>query len=82
MLLTMGSYEMLASEKMARRAVLFQGLLDVDRDLTMLFGERSLRASSKARALLTSRAGICDELLQAGYEPWDVPADLKETKVG
>jgi len=71
-----------ASQKMAQRVVLHRQLLDIDDDLAFLFGERSIRASSKARDLLTARANICDELLLVGYQPWAVPVDLREAKVG
>jgi hypothetical protein len=72
---------MLASEKMARRATLFAHLTSIDIDLKLAFGmEPSNRVTANARKLLNKRAQICDAMIQVGYTPWDVPADIEESK--
>lgn len=73
---------MLASEKMAKRAVLFNRLVKVDHELKIIFGkEPSNRVTAVARGLLENRVKICHAMTTVGFAPWDIPADIEETKV-
>ena len=73
---------MLASEKMAKRALLHGRLVMIDVELKKVFGQPpSNRVTAIARELLNNRAKVCDELSRVGYLPWDIPADVDGERV-
>lgn len=73
---------MKARERMARRIELVADLTEVDTQLKLTLGMQPSNAvTSAARGLLNYRAEVCRSMAVAGYQPWDIPADIDETKV-
>lgn len=71
-----------ASEKMAKRAVLYSRLTTIDHELQLVFGrEPSNRVTAIARGLLDNRAQIADAMITVGFQPWSIPVDAMEAKV-
>lgn len=71
-----------ADERMAKRAELFNTLTCLDRELRLVFGRPpSNRVTAYARGLLNQRAHTCREMSKVGYQHWDIPVDMDESKV-
>lgn len=68
---------------MAKRAALYPKLVKIDRDIERAVADApSYRLYAEASELLRIRNSICEGLLEVGFEPWDAPIDMRETKVG
>lgn len=61
------------SEKMGQRALFYDRLVYLDAELKIAFGrEPSNRTTALARDLLNERVRVCEALVQAGFQPWDL----------